>query len=254
MEIASLASGSSGNCFYIENKGSAILVDAGISTKRIFKGLFDIKRSPDNLKAIFITHEHSDHIKGADVLARKLNIPIFATKKTIENSTICSRPELINPIKNNEVIDLYGMKIEAFSKSHKAADPVSFSISNTHKISIITDAGYACENIISNISDSNALFIESNYDDDMLEKGSYPYFLKKWIKSDIGHLSNIQSALSVKENASSKLKYLILSHLSKNNNTPDIALSTYKIIKENHKLSPITLVSPRETVTPLIKL
>jgi phosphoribosyl 1,2-cyclic phosphodiesterase len=77
MEIASLASGSSGNCFYIENKGSAILVDAGISTKRIFQGLFDIKRSPNNLKAIFITHEHSDHIKGSDVLARKLNIPIF---------------------------------------------------------------------------------------------------------------------------------------------------------------------------------
>jgi phosphoribosyl 1,2-cyclic phosphodiesterase len=167
---------------------------------------------------------------------------------------LCSKPELINPIKNNETIDMHGMRIEAFSKSHKAADPVSFSISNTHKVSIITDAGFACKNIIDNITESNALFIESNYDEDMLENGSYPYFLKKWIKSDIGHLSNMQSALSVKDNASSKLKYLVLSHLSKNNNTPDVALLTHKIIKENHKLSPITLVSPRNSVSPIIRI
>ena len=231
MEICALASGSSGNCFYIENSktNSAVIVDAGISAKKIVEKLCLVGKSPDKIKGIFITHEHSDHIKGADVFARKFNIPIFATKKTAENCFLCSDGDLINFIKNNETVDLGGMKVEAFSKSHRAADPVSYNVFNGKRISIITDVGYGCENVLANISNSDALFLESNYDNNMLDNGPYPYFLKKWIKSDIGHLSNFQSATSVLENASSKLKYLVLSHLSQNNNTPLIALSAFSL-------------------------
>ncbi|VVB78375.1 Ribonuclease BN [uncultured archaeon] len=254
MEFCALASGSSGNCFYVENSGNAVLIDAGISAKQIFERLSSIGKKPENVKAIFITHEHSDHIRGADVFTRKFNVPIFATKKTSESCNLCSDSDMINIIKNDESFSIGGMRVEAFSKSHKASDPVSFNVSNGKKISIITDVGFACENVIANVSDSDALFLESNYDETMLENGPYPYFLKKWIKSDIGHLSNSQSALCVLENANSKLRYLILSHLSKNNNTPQAALESFNILKEKKNFSPRILVSERESPSSLMRL
>ena len=146
------------------------------------------------------------------------------------------------------------MSVESFSKSHRAAEPVSFNIFNGKKVSIITDVGYACENVISNIADSDALFLESNYDEQMLENGTYPYFLKKWIKSDIGHLSNAQSVSCVLENASPKLKYLILSHLSQNNNTPKHALDAFRMLKKRKELSPKIIVSERENPTKVLRL
>jgi len=192
MELSVLGSGSSGNSFFIQNNENAILVDAGLSAKQITSRLETIKRSPDMIKGIFITHEHADHIRGADVLARYFNIPIFATKKTIQNSFLCSNPDLINSIKNTEILNLAGMEISAFSKSHQAADPVSFSITNGKTLSIITDAGFACENIISAVNQSDFLCLESNHDEKMLVEGPYPYFLKQWIKSVNGHMSKRQ--------------------------------------------------------------
>ncbi len=254
MEFSALASGSSGNCFYVENNGNAVLVDAGISAKQIVERLFFLGKNPEKVKAIFITHEHSDHVRGADVFARKFNVPIFATKKTSENCFLCSGYDFINLIKNNEVVNIRGMRIEAFSKSHRASDPVSYNIYNGKKISIITDVGYACENVVANVNDSDALFLESNHDIDMLENGFYPYYLKKWIKSDEGHLSNKQAALCVLENAHSRLKYLILSHLSKNNNTPKIALLSFNILRERRRFSPKILVSERESPSCLMRI
>lgn len=257
MQISALGSGSSGNCFYIENQknNSAILVDAGLSAKQIVSRLEPIGKSPELIKGIFLTHEHTDHIRGADVLARQFNIPIFATKSTIQGSFICSNEDLINPIKNNETLSLAGMDILAFSKSHKAADPISFSIKKDKTLSIITDAGFACENVISAVSNSDFLCIESNHDEKMLTEGPYPYFLKQWIRSDIGHLSNKQAALCVLEHAPAKLHNVILSHLSKENNTPEVALKTFKsLIKERHDLRPKTIYSDRNFATPLFKL
>lgn len=254
MEFSALASGSSGNCFYVENNGSAVLVDAGISAKQIVERLFVLGKNPEKVKAIFITHEHSDHVRGADVFARKFNVPIFATKKTSENCNLCSDFDLINIIRNNETVNIGGMRIEAFSKSHRASDPVSYNLYNGKKISIITDIGYACENVVANITDSDALFLESNHDETMLENGFYPYYLKKWIRSDEGHLSNRQSALCVLENAHSRLKYLILSHLSQNNNTPLVALSSFNILKERKNLHPKVFVSGRETPSCLMRI
>jgi phosphoribosyl 1,2-cyclic phosphodiesterase len=253
MEICALASGSSGNCFYVGNK-NGILVDAGISTKQIIERLNIIKKNPENIKGIFITHEHSDHIKGADVFARKFNIPIFLTKKTFENCFLCSDEDLINFIKNDERVSLCGMEIEAFSKSHNCLDPVSFNIHNGKQVSIITDVGYGCKNVIKSVSESDFLCIESNYDEKMLDNGHYPYFLKKWVKSDEGHLSNNQSALCVLENASSNLKNIVLSHLSKNNNTHNIALKSFNILKERRDLCPKVFISEREFPTKLFKI
>ncbi|MDP2925484.1 MAG: MBL fold metallo-hydrolase [Nanoarchaeota archaeon] len=254
MKASALASGSSGNCFFIEDKRDSILVDAGISTKQIILRLGLIGKNPENIKAIFITHEHSDHIRGADYLARKFNIPIFATKKTIENCDICSNEDLINPINNNESVDIGRMRIEAFSKSHRAFDPVSYNISNGNKISIITDIGYACPNVISNVSDSDMLFLESNHDVDILENGHYPYFLKKWIKSDIGHISNIDAANCVLENARSRLKYLVLSHLSENNNTPQVALDSFSVLRKRNRFNPRIFISDRYCPTELFNI
>jgi phosphoribosyl 1,2-cyclic phosphodiesterase len=254
MELAALASGSSGNCFYIENKGSAVLIDAGISSKQICERLSILKKNPGLIKAVFITHEHGDHTRGADVFSRQFDIPIYATKKTIQNSFLRFNDN-VEAIKNNSIINLGGMEIEAFSKPHSAVDPVSYSILNGKRISVITDIGFASKNVISNVSDSDFLFMEANHDEMMLEAGPYPYFLKKWIKSDEGHISNFQSAICVLEHASSRLKNIVLSHLSQINNNPKIALETFNfLIKERKDLKPEISISGRFTPTRLFSL
>src|SRR3989344_276679 len=128
MQISALASGSSGNCFYVSNKNTAILIDVGISTKQVLERLKAINQNPLKIKAIFITHEHSDHIRGSDVLARKFSIPIFATKATAQKGFLCSNSDLINIIRSDSLIKIKDMKVEAFSKFHSAADPVSYNI------------------------------------------------------------------------------------------------------------------------------
>lgn len=255
MEISALASGSSGNCFYVENEGKAVLIDAGISCKQIVERLHSLKKNPDRIKAIFITHEHSDHIRGADVFCRQFKVPIFATKKTAQSCFLCSSRDFIKHIKNNETVKIGGMNVEAFSKSHNAADPVSYNVWNGKKISIITDAGYGCKNVIANVSDSDFLCIESNHDEIMLEKGPYPYFLKQWIRSNEGHLSNLQSALCVLEHAPSRLKHVMLAHISKINNTSKLAMETFNhLLKERKDLHPKISVSERERPTALLRI
>ena len=255
MEIAVLSSGSSGNSFYVQNNKSGILIDAGISAKQIFSRLNILGIGAERVKGIFITHEHSDHIGGVDVFARNFSTPIFATKKTAENCFLCSQDSLINFIDNDSILEIAGMHIEAFSKSHRAEDPVSYSISKGKKISIITDAGYACENVKDRVSEANFLCLEANHDIDMLEQGPYPFFLKRWIKSDLGHLSNRQAALCVLEHGKRKLKNVILSHISRNNNTPFVALKTFNsLIKERYDLKPLVLAPKHGEMTGLFKI
>jgi len=260
MEVAALASGSSGNCFYVENNGKGILIDAGISCKQIVERLHSLKRSPEKIRGIFITHEHSDHIKGADVFARHFRVPIYVTKKTAKEAKsdgrgICSSVDLLKYIKNDETVEIGGMKVSAFSKSHKCADPISYNIENGKKVSVITDVGYACGNVIANVADSDFLFLESNHDEIKLERGPYPYFLKQWIRSDIGHLSNMQAALCVLEHGRTKLKNIVLSHLSQTNNTEKLAMETFDhLLKQRKDLNAKVILSTREKPTSLFKL
>jgi len=260
MKFCALASGSSGNCFYIgenEKNGGGILIDAGISCKQICERLNRIGKTPEQIKGIFITHEHSDHIKGADVFSRSFNTPVYATKKTIKESFIISNTKMLNDISNHEQIDVGNLQVKAFSKSHKAADPVSFSVHDkktSKTVSVITDAGHACKNIIEAVSSSDLLCLESNHDLKMLEHGPYPYFLKQWIRSDMGHLSNMQAALCVLEHGQKNMKNLVLAHLSENNNTPNHALKTFSILKERHDLHPHVSVSLRDAPSELLKI
>ncbi len=255
MEFSALTSGSSGNCFYIGDEKRAILIDAGISAKQILEKLSSIGGDARKIKGIFITHEHIDHIRGCDVLARKLNVPVFATKDTIKNGFLCSDENLIKTIKRNSIININGFRVQAFSKSHGAADPVSYNVIEKKKISVITDAGYACDNIKNHVSSCDLLCIETNYDDKMLAEGPYLPYLKKLIGGDMGHLSNHQAALCTLEFASPKLKRVVLSHISKSNNTPELAYATFcKIIKERSNLNPIINVSTREQPTEFFKI
>lgn len=260
MKISVLSSGSSGNAFYVENEGNgkAILLDCGISCKRVEERLSSINRNPKSIKRIFLTHEHSDHIKGTDVFARKFNIPIFATKKIIDSNFLCGDSNLLNSIKNDETTKIIGLDVTAFPKSHRSVDPVSFSIFDSKQnktLSIITDAGYACKNICNNVSISNFLCIESNHDLEMLEKGPYPWHIKKWIKSDNGHLSNIQAANCIAEHATKKLKNIILSHLSEHNNTSEKALNAFSyMFKQRKDISSKLYYSLKFSATPLFKV
>jgi phosphoribosyl 1,2-cyclic phosphodiesterase len=257
MKICALASGSSGNSFYVESKkNQGILIDCGISAKQIQERLSTINKSPDNLRAIFITHEHSDHIRGLDVLARKFNLNIFVPNKIIKEKFLCSRKELINGIKNDETLKIAGLEVTAFPKSHKSLDPVSYFITEDNKkLSVITDAGHACNNIIEHVSDSHFLAIESNYDEKMLVEGHYPWPTKQWIKSDVGHLSNTQSASCVLEHASKKLKSILLSHISQNNNTPEKALETFNyFMSQRLDIKPIIELSLRTHPTEFFKV
>jgi phosphoribosyl 1,2-cyclic phosphodiesterase len=252
MEVFALASGSSGNCFYIGDKQNGILIDAGISSKQICERLQNKQINPERIKGIFLTHEHTDHIKGVDVLARQFNIPIFSTKETLKSRFICSEQNLLFPIKN--AFDFLDFHIKAFPKIHKAIDPISFTIEKNRKtVSIITDVGIACKNVTDAISKSDFLFIESNHDINMLENGCYPKFLKEWIKSETGHLSNEDSAKCVLDNQSKKLKSVVLSHLSENNNTPETALTTWAQIFYAQKNKPEIYISTREA-TNLFKI
>jgi phosphoribosyl 1,2-cyclic phosphodiesterase len=238
MEVCALSSGSSGNCYFAGNSKEGILIDAGISCKQIEKRMNLIGKDPSKIKGIFITHEHSDHKRGADVFARKFKVPIFATKKLVETNFLCNDESLVQTIKSGNTELIAGMEIRSFPKVHKAIEPLGFAIKRKNgkeNVSIITDAGHACKNICEEISNSNVLFLESNHDEEMLENGPYPYFLKKWVRSDTGHLSNNQAALGLGENANKKLRELVLSHLSEHNNTHDLALKTHRDFMKNRK-------------------
>lgn len=254
MFAAALSSGSSGNCFYIEEGKNAVLVDVGISAKKVLERLEGLKRDARRIKGIFITHEHSDHICGADVLARRLRVPVFGTKKTLRHG-LCSDRTLLRTIRNTEVCNVGAVKVRAFPKSHSADDPVSYTIVGGKNVSVITDIGYLCKDVIKEITAADFLFLESNHDLEMLRHGPYPAFLKAWIQSNKGHLSNQQAAQGILEHASPRLQHVVLSHLSETNNTPHKALGTFRaLIKERKDFSPQVSVSVREEATTLFRV
>jgi len=256
IEICGLSSGSSGNCFYIGDNKNALLIDAGLSCKRVFERMNMRGLDIAKVRGIFISHEHTDHVQGTDVLARRLNVPVFATKGCLKNNFLCSNEKLINIIKDKDVVNLEDFDISVFSKKHDSSEPVSFEVSvDKKKIGILTDIGKMCQNTKQVIGNSDFLIMESNHNLNMLKNGPYPVFLKNRILGDRGHLSNFHAGVGVLEHADKRLKAVMLAHLSIVNNHPSLALSEFSnLIKERSDLNPKIMISSRTEPTKLFRL
>jgi phosphoribosyl 1,2-cyclic phosphodiesterase len=174
------------------------------------------------VKAIFISHEHSDHIRGVETLSKKYGLPVYITPATLRHGRLRLNKELVRTFTPYDEVAIGGLRIMAFPKQHDAAEPHSFVVKGDNNITtgVFTDIGTGCDHVVANFRACNAAFLECNYDDHMLETGSYPYHLKKRIRSDSGHLSNEQALKLFTEHRSEHLSHLLLSHLSKDNNSP----------------------------------
>ena len=235
LKYCSIGSGSSGNCHVVSYKDTGILIDAGLAGKRITSGIEQADFDIDKIQGIFITHELSDHIKGAGIVSRKLDIPIFANVKTW-----CAMKDKLGNIKeehkkvfeNDKTYSLDDLIIRPFSTSHDSADSVGYNIYNDkqEKISIATDIGCITENLKKHLYKSKLVVLESNYDPNMLMMGSYPYSLKKRVMSDTGHLSNEDAAKFCIDLVKEGTERILLAHLSKENNFPELAYETSKSI------------------------
>ena len=223
LQICSLNSGSNGNCYYIGNSREAVLIDAGLSVRETERRMKLRELSVEKVKAIFVTHEHADHISGVPGLSKKYQLPVYITEQTFRNSNIPLAEHLVYGFNHAKPVSVGTLQITPFKKSHDAADPYSFLVSgNGVNVGVITDIGYACKRVLKYFGQCHAAFLESNYCDEMLRKGSYPFHLQERIRGDEGHLSNAQALELFQHYKSPELQLLILSHLSKSNNKPEL--------------------------------
>lgn len=221
--IASLNSGSNGNCYYIGNQQEAILVDAGISCREIERRMKRLNLSMQKLRGVFISHEHTDHIRGLYSLVKKYHLPVYITTPTLKNGRLFLDRHYINEFQAHEPLTIGALTVTPFPKLHDAVDPYSFIVSCSNiNIGVFTDIGLPCQNVITHFQKCHAAFLEANYDDEMLDNGNYPIHLKKRIRSEYGHLSNRQALELFKKHRPAFMSHLLLSHLSQNNNCPKI--------------------------------
>ena len=229
LHITSLNSGSNGNCYYLANEEDAILVDVGLNCRETEKRMARLGLSMNKVRAIFISHEHSDHICGLPVIARKYQLPVYITPGTRLGGRLSLQDNLVRSFNAHECISIGELLITAFPKLHDASEPHSFIVScRDVTVGVFTDIGYPCENLIRYFKKCNAAFLEANYDEEMLEGGRYPYFLKKRIRGGQGHLSNRQALELFTSCKPSNMSHLLLSHLSRDNNSPDLVFDLFK--------------------------
>lgn len=230
--FSSLFSSSSGNCSYIGSAKGGILIDAGVSAKQINLKLDCIGVNPVDIGAIFVTHEHSDHVRGLRVFASKHKIPVYATQGTVDaliDSGVANGSFEINPVDSNG-IEINGQLIVPFRTSHDSAQSCGFVVTTTddRKIAVATDTGYVTEETKAAVKGCDLILAESNHDIGMVRNGIYPYLLKRRILSDVGHLSNIDCSNFVTELVKNGTTRIVLGHLSKENNIPELAFQTSK--------------------------
>lgn len=249
--VTALNSGSNGNCYYVGNEEEAILVDVGISCREIEQRMKRLELSMKKVKAVFISHEHTDHIRGVRVLSKKYQLPVYITPGTLENAPL----DLHNPL--NVTFEAYrpvqigNLQITAFPKFHDARDPHSFVIRyNDLCVGVFTDIGATCEHLIKHFKCCNAVFLEANYDDEMLAKGSYPYYLKQRIKGGKGHLSNQQALELFQEHRSPFLSHVFLSHISADNNDLKLVDTLFK----SHAKEVEVVLTSRQRETPVFEI
>lgn len=249
--ICALNSGSNGNCYYVGSKEEAILVDAGLSCRETEKRMARVGLSFSKIKAVFISHEHSDHISGIETISKKYQLPVYITKATLASSRLKLNENLVLPFEAHQPIQLGKLSIIAFPKQHDASHPHSFSIKNgTTTVGVFTDIGKACNEVIKQFKQCNAVFLEANYDDELLEKGNYPYHLKRRISGDFGHLSNQQALELFTKHKSKQLSHLILSHLSRDNNSPEKVMELFTQRSNSTKI----MVASRYEESPVVHI
>lgn len=243
LEFCSLSSGSSGNCYYLGNGFHGILIDAGISAGSIRKYLKTMGIPMSSIMGILISHNHFDHIKGLEVLTKRNHIPVFTSDNVWKS--ILDLPyeknittDCIRKVSVHQRFHLAGFDVEAFPIHHDAPETLGFHIcAGKHQITIITDLGHICDTAAKYIKAANFLVIESNYDEQMLVNGGYPYYLKQRILSNNGHLGNHQTSSFLAENIHENISHICLAHLSRNNNTPEKALETlHKTFSEKGRI------------------
>lgn len=236
LKFCSLYSGSSGNCQFIKTEKTTILVDVGLSGKKIQQGIINIGEDPKNIDAIFITHEHIDHIQGAGILSRRFDIPIYANEKTWEAmNTIIGDVKSHNIKIISEDAEVGDIFVQSFDISHDSANPVGYNVYyKDKKISMVTDTGCINQNIINSIKDADLLLIESNHDEDMVLIGPYPWPLKRRVLGEFGHISNDTAGDLITKAIKRGTEIVLLGHLSKENNFPQLAYKTVEnILKGN---------------------
>ena len=265
LELCSIASGSSGNCICVGDDNTHVLIDAGISGKRIECGLNEIELKTAEMQGILITHEHIDHIAGLGVLARKHGIPIYATQGTADailhtKSVGKIDEELFHVIRQGEEFFIGDLTFKPIHISHDAADPVAYKISNEDRtMAVVTDLGTYDQTIVDELQGLDALLLEANHDVNMLQTGSYPYPLKRRILGDRGHLSNERSGQLLCSLLHDDFKSVILGHLSQENNYEKLAYEAVRLevtMGDNpYKAEDFPmLVAKRDTVSQIIRV
>lgn len=252
MLFASLQSGSSGNALYVEAGGMRLLFDAGLSAKQLRERLASLDRKPDDLDALIISHEHSDHSCGIGVIARKYNVPVYITKPTLTASrrqNLGEIPEIVHFVPGHS-FKIGAVTIETIATPHDAIDGSVFKV--THEgasLGICTDLGHVFRDLRNLVGQVDALYLESNYDTHMMINGPYPPSLKRRIMGPGGHISNAEAAELIAAEATSRLQWLCLGHLSAQNNTPEVTFATHE--KIHGAAMPIT-IAPRYTPSTLL--
>ena len=261
LNFCSLYSGSSGNCLFVETEKTKILVDCGTSLKKIVTGLSSIDRDIKDIDAILITHEHSDHVQSLGNASQKYDIPVYINFETLE--AIPKQKEKISLYNQNlfevgKEFKIGDLAINSFSIPHDAANPCGFNIfNNKSKLTIATDLGHMNNKLLNNLKESSFILLESNYEPEILKCSRYPFALKERISGPNGHLSNITAGKTISELAKSDLKEVMLGHLSKENNFPEMAYKTVveELEKNNVDLNEIRLsVASRYEPSKIIKI
>jgi phosphoribosyl 1,2-cyclic phosphodiesterase len=259
--IASLNSGSNGNCYYVGNEHEAVLIDAGISCREIEKRMRRLGLDMNKLRAIFISHEHTDHISGLAVTAKKYKLPVYITGQTFRSAGIRLGDDLVFSFNAVLPVVIGGLSVKAFPKHHDASDPHSFVVSSSGGVSIgiFTDIGNPCQELVYHFKQCHAAFLESNYDEELLTNGKYPYFLKNRIRGGKGHLSNAQAFQLFEQHRPSFMSHLLLAHLSRENNCPQLVEKLFRsnagetniIVASRYEESPVFEIKANNTVSAI---
>lgn len=239
LEFCTIASGSSGNCTYVGTEYTKLLIDAGVSGRRIEEGLAELKLTGGQIDGLFITHEHVDHVKGAGIFSRRFDVPIYATAETwaaMEEGLGRIAPSNKRIVYAGETCAVNDICVTPFAIPHDAAEPVGYNLFvGEKKVTLATDIGHITDTVREHIENSDILLLESNHDEEMLKRGSYPWHLKQRILGEKGHLSNHTAGELLSSVMSGKMKYVFLGHLSEENNNPHLAYETVEeILRKKH--------------------